>query len=39
MICGVIMLVGGAIGLALIRPEREARLWASKMPESAIRSA
>ena len=24
MICGVIMLVGGLIGMALIRPERDA---------------
>ena len=28
MICGVIMLVGGTIGMALIRPEREAMRWA-----------
>jgi ACS family D-galactonate transporter-like MFS transporter len=39
MICGVIMLVGGAIGMALIRPEREATRWASEMPEAAVRSA
>jgi len=36
--CGVIMLVGGIIGMALIRPEREARRWASEMPEAAVRS-
>ncbi len=30
MICGGIMLVGGAIGMALIRPEREAMQWARK---------
>lgn len=27
MICGIIMLVGGLIGMALIRPEREASRW------------
>jgi MFS transporter, ACS family, D-galactonate transporter len=27
-ICGLIMLVGGAIGMALMRPEREAQRWA-----------
>lgn len=31
-ICGVIMLVGGAIGMALIRPKREVMRWASEMP-------
>jgi MFS transporter, ACS family, D-galactonate transporter len=36
MICGVIMLVGGAIGTALIRPEREARRWRSGMPQAAV---
>ena len=36
MICGVIMLVGGAIGMALIRPEREARRWRSEMPQAAV---
>jgi len=39
IICGVIMLVGGTIGMALIRPEREATRWASEMPEAAARSA
>jgi MFS transporter, ACS family, D-galactonate transporter len=39
MICGVIMLAGGAIGMALIRPEREATRWASDMPEAATGSA
>ena len=39
MICGVIMLAGGAIGMALIRPEREATRWASDMPEVATGSA
>ena len=36
MICGVIMLVGGLIGMALMRPEREAGRWGSKMPETAV---
>jgi len=36
IISGVIMLVGGAIGMALIRPEREATRWASEMPEAAV---
>ncbi len=36
MICGVIMLLGGAIGMALIRPEREATRWQNKMPEAAV---
>lgn len=31
MICGVIMLVGGVIGMALIRPEREATRWRNAM--------
>jgi hypothetical protein len=35
-ICGVIMLAGGAIGMALIRPEREATRWRNKMPEAAV---
>ncbi len=39
MICGVIMLVGGVIGMSLMRPEREAVRWASEMPEAAVRSA
>lgn len=37
MICGVIMLVGGLIGMALIRPEREAGRW--PMPEQATTTA
>jgi MFS transporter, ACS family, D-galactonate transporter len=36
MICGVIMLVGGVIGMMLMRPERETMRWASKMPEVAV---
>jgi MFS transporter, ACS family, D-galactonate transporter len=38
-ICGVIMLVGGIIGMALIRPEREMMRWASEMPEAAVGTA
>lgn len=36
MICGAIMLVGGAIGMALIRPEREAMRWRDEMTEAAV---
>ena len=36
MICGIIMLVGGLIGMALIRPEREASRWPGGMLEQAI---
>jgi hypothetical protein len=39
MICGVIMLVGGVIGMALMRPERETIRWASEIPEAAVRPA
>jgi MFS transporter, ACS family, D-galactonate transporter len=39
MICGVIMLVGGVIGMALMRPERETMRWASEIPEAAVRPA
>ena len=39
MICGVIMLAGGLIGMALIRPERDAIRWASVTPAPAIGSA
>jgi ACS family D-galactonate transporter-like MFS transporter len=35
MICGVIMLVGGIIGIALMRPERETTRWAREIPEAA----
>jgi MFS transporter, ACS family, D-galactonate transporter len=38
MICGVIMLIGGVIGMALIRPERETVWWASQMPGTVINS-
>jgi ACS family D-galactonate transporter-like MFS transporter len=36
MICGIIMLVGGLIGAALMRPERETMQWASEMPAAAL---
>jgi hypothetical protein len=36
IICGVIMLVGGTIAMALIRTERDAMRWASEMPEVAV---
>jgi ACS family D-galactonate transporter-like MFS transporter len=39
MICGVIMLIGGVIGMALMRPERETMRWASEMPAAAAGSA
>jgi MFS family permease len=39
MICGVIMLVGGAIGMALMRPERETMRWASGVPEAVVEPA
>ena len=37
MICGSIMLVGGIIGMSLMRPEREAIRCANKMPERAAK--
>ena len=39
LICGLIMLAGGLIGMALIRPERDAPGRASMMPQPAISSA
>jgi hypothetical protein len=36
MICSVIILVGGVIGMALMRPESETMRWASEMPEAAV---
>jgi len=39
MICGVVMLVGGIIAMALVRPERETMRWADEMPETVVRSA
>jgi len=38
-ICGWIMVVGGAIGMALIRPEREATRWAGEIAGPAVRPA
>ncbi|MBV8091444.1 MAG: MFS transporter [Alphaproteobacteria bacterium] len=35
MICGVVMLAGGVIGFALMRPEREWMRWAAAIPEAA----
>jgi MFS family permease len=31
IICGIVMIAGGSIGMALIRPEREAAWWARDM--------
>lgn len=39
MVCGVIMLVAGVIGMALIRPERETTGWTRGMSGAAVRSA
>ena len=39
VICGVIMLVGGIIGMALMHPERETIQWTGEMPEAAARPA
>ena len=39
MICGIVMLIGGIIGMALMRPERETTRWASEVPGAAVRSA
>ena len=36
MICGIIMLVGGIIGMTLMRPEHETMRWMSKMPEAVV---
>ncbi len=38
-ICGWFMLVGGAIGMALIRPERESARWATEIAGPAVRPA
>ena len=38
-ICGIIMLVGGIIGMALIRPEREAERWARPAAGTALAPA
>jgi len=39
MICGIVMLVGGIIATAFVRPERETMRWANEMPETAVTSA
>jgi MFS transporter, ACS family, D-galactonate transporter len=39
MICGVVMLVGGIIAMALMRPERETLRWANELQATAFRSA
>jgi MFS family permease len=39
MICGVVMLVGGIIAMALVRPEHETMRWANEIAEGAIGSA
>jgi MFS transporter, ACS family, D-galactonate transporter len=36
MICGVVMLIGGGLGMALMRPERVTTRWANVMPETAV---
>jgi MFS family permease len=38
-ICGIIMLVGGVIGMTLIRPEREAERWSCPAAVTALASA
>jgi MFS family permease len=38
MICGLVMLLGGVIGMALMRPERETIRWASEMPGGSSRT-
>jgi MFS transporter, ACS family, D-galactonate transporter len=39
MICGVVMLVGGIIAMALMRPERETLRWANELRATAFSSA
>jgi ACS family D-galactonate transporter-like MFS transporter len=39
MICGVIMLAGGLIGMALIRPERDAQRWTTAIAMPVAESA
>jgi ACS family D-galactonate transporter-like MFS transporter len=39
MICGLVMLVGGIIAMALVRPERETLRWGNEILETAVRSA
>ena len=38
IICGLIMLIGGVIGMALIRPEREALRWADILAPAPVGS-
>ena len=38
MICGVIMLVGGLIGMTLIRPKRDALRWTNQSSAVMFRS-
>ena len=39
IICGVVMLIGGAIAMMLIRPERETTRWNNKTLGPAVRTA
>jgi MFS family permease len=39
IICGVVMLIGGAIGTVLIRPEREASRWTNNRSAFVVGSA
>jgi MFS transporter, ACS family, D-galactonate transporter len=39
MICGIVMLIGGLIGMALIRPEREEGRWYGERPRQAAGAA
>jgi hypothetical protein len=32
LMCGVIMLMGGAIAMAFVNPEREAGRWSRRLP-------
>jgi hypothetical protein len=38
MISGVVMLVGGIMAMALMRPERETLRWANELRTTALRS-
>ena len=38
-ICGWVLMIGGAVGVAFIRPEREASRWADKIAAPAARPA
>jgi len=39
MICGFVMLIGGGIGMMLMRPERETTRWANVRSETAVGAA